>query len=126
MSLRSPLGRIRGLGPAHDGATHWWMQRLTALALVPLVLWFVTSMAGLARANYDVVLAWVSRPLVSVLLLLLILAGFYHLKLGLQVVIEDYIHDRLLKMTAQVLVIFFSFATAIACLFAVLKLALGN
>ncbi|MFQ5533659.1 MAG: succinate dehydrogenase, hydrophobic membrane anchor protein [Sphingomonadales bacterium] len=125
MDLRTPLGRVRGRGSAKDGTSHWWRQRLTAMALVPLVIWFVTSMAGLAGADYATTVAWLSSPLVAIVMLALLLAGFYHMKLGLQAVIEDYVHDAAAKITAQILVLFATVGLGLACVFAVLKLAVG-
>ena len=98
MSLRSPLDRVRGLGAAKEGVAHWWAQRMTALALIPLTVWFVASIVGLAGADYDTTVDWVGRPLPAVLLLLLIAATFHHAQLGLQVVIEDYVHHEGLKV----------------------------
>lgn len=97
MSLRSDLGRVRGLGSAKDGTGHWWHQRLSAVALVPLSLWFVVTLLGKFGAGHAAVVDWVGSPFVTVLLLALIVATFYHAKLGLQVVIEDYIHTDLTK-----------------------------
>ena len=104
MSLRSPLGRVRGLGAAKEGVGHWWAQRLTALALVPLTLWFVGSLAVMTGAGYETVGAWISSPLVAGLLILLICATFYHGYLGLQVVIEDYVHHEGWKIALLLLV----------------------
>ena len=94
MSLRTPLGRVRGLGSAKEGTAHWWAQRLTAIALVPLVLWFAVSLIVLAGADHATVAAWLRDPVAAVLMLLLILAGFHHAQLGMQVVIEDYVHSE--------------------------------
>ena len=93
--LRSSLGRARGLGSAKEGVQHWWVQRMTALALVPLCLWFVASIVGLAGAPREEVVAWIGRPVPATLLLLLVAAGFHHSQLGLQVVIEDRKSTRL-------------------------------
>jgi len=98
MSMRSPLGRVRGLGSAKDGTGHWWAQRLTALALIPLVLWFCISVIVMTGADYPAVAAWIASPLVAGLLLLLIASTFYHGALGLQVVIEDYVHHEMTKL----------------------------
>ncbi len=98
MSLRSPLGRVRGLGSAKDGTGHWWAQRVTALALVPLTLWFCAAVAGLAGADYLAFRGWVGQPVNAGLLILLVVAVFYHAVLGLQVVIEDYIHGEGMKL----------------------------
>ena len=125
-SMRSTLGRVRHLGSAKEGAHHWWMQRLTALALVPLVLWFVVSVAGLSSLDYPAALVWIGSPSVAVTLVLLIGATFYHAQLGLQVVIEDYIHNEGLKIAALVLVKFAMIILAVASIFAVLKIAFGG
>ena len=104
MSMRSPLGRVRGLGSAKDGTGHWWAQRLTALALVPLTIWFCTSVIALSGADYAAVVNWIQSPVVAGLLLLLIVSTFYHASLGLQVVVEDYVHHEMTKI-AMLLVI---------------------
>jgi succinate dehydrogenase / fumarate reductase membrane anchor subunit len=125
-SLRSPLGRAIGLGSAKEGVEHWWIQRLTAVALVPLSLWFVASLVALAGADHDTVRDWLSRPLAAILMLLLIGATFYHAALGLQVVIEDYIHGEGAKFAALVLNKLICLALAVAGIFAVLKIAFGG
>ena len=104
MSRRSPLARVRGLGSAKEGVSHWWAQRITALALVPLALWFVTSVAMMTGADYGSVRAWAASPVVAGLLILLIVATFYHMALGLQVVIEDYVGREGVKFAALILV----------------------
>ena len=126
MSLQSPLGRVRGLGSAKNGTHHWWIQRVTAVALVPLTLWFAVSMIKMTGAAHSDAIAWVQLPFNAIMLLLLIIATFHHMQLGLQVVIEDYIHSegtKLVLLLAQKLV---SFALAIAAGFAVLKIAFGG
>jgi succinate dehydrogenase / fumarate reductase membrane anchor subunit len=97
VSMRSDLARVRRLGPAHDGVGHWWAQRLTALALVPLILWFVASIASLAGADHATVADWIAQPIPAMLLVLLVVATFHHAQLGLQVVIEDYVHGATAK-----------------------------
>ena len=97
MSLRSPLGRARGLGSAKSGTGHFWMQRLTAVALVPLALWFAISVVGLSGADYAAAKAWVGRPVNAALLLLVLLTAVWHAILGVQVVIEDYVHGGAAK-----------------------------
>ena len=104
MSLRSPLGRVRGLGAAREGVGHWWAQRLTALALIPLTLWFVGAVATLTGAGHEAVAGWIGSPVVAGLLILLIVATFYHAYLGLQVVIEDYLHHEGRKLALLLLV----------------------
>ena len=126
MSQRSPLGRVRGLGSARDGTAHWWAQRVTALALVPLTLWFVASVAANAGADHAAFAAWMGDPLAAVAMLLLVLAGFHHAQLGLRVVIEDYVHAEWLKIASILAVKFASVALGIAAAFSILKLAFGS
>ena len=125
-SMRTPLARVRGLGTAKEGVHHWWMQRLTAVALVPLVLWFVISIAGLAGMDHQQAVAWISSPWVSVFLVLLIVATFYHAQLGVQVVIEDYVHNEPVKLAGLVALKFAAIVLAVAAIFAVLKIAFGG
>jgi succinate dehydrogenase / fumarate reductase membrane anchor subunit len=93
--FRTPLSRARGLGSAKEGVHHWWMQRVTAIALIPLVVWFAISLVMLSGADFAVVRAWIGSPLVMVLLTLTIGVGLYHGQLGLQVVWEDYTEGAL-------------------------------
>jgi succinate dehydrogenase / fumarate reductase membrane anchor subunit len=97
-SLRSPLGRMRGLGSAKDGTAHWWAQRVTAVALVPLTLWFVAATIALVGRPPGDVAAWVADPFRATLLIALLVALFHHAQLGLQVVIEDYVHAEGAKL----------------------------
>jgi succinate dehydrogenase / fumarate reductase membrane anchor subunit len=124
-NLRSPLSQARGLGSAKDGVHHWWMQRLTALALIPLSLWFVYSIARYHIADYPTMLAWLHNPYVAIALVLYFLALFYHSTLGVQVVIEDYVASEWLKISSIVLVKLAHFALGAASVFAVLKVAFG-
>ncbi|MBT5051080.1 MAG: succinate dehydrogenase, hydrophobic membrane anchor protein [Rhodospirillaceae bacterium] len=126
MSLRTDLGKVRGLGSAKEGTQHWWAQRLTAIALVPLVLWFVASVAGLAGADIGPVRAWIAQPVTAILLVLLIGVTFHHMQLGLQVVIEDYVHAEWLKITGIILVKFAAVLLAAAASFAILKIAFAG
>lgn len=123
MNMRTPISRVRGLGSAKEGANHWWMQRLTAIALIPLTIWFVVSLIFLGSADHATVSAWLATPLSAVLMLLLIVATFYHLQLGLQVVIEDYVHGEAAKMICLIGVKLASVALGVAAAFAVLKVA---
>jgi succinate dehydrogenase / fumarate reductase membrane anchor subunit len=122
--LRSPLGRARGLGSARSGSNHWWAQRLTAIALVPLTLWFIFSVIHLAGAPQDAVIGWLSGPLTLVFMLLLIVMQFYHLNLGLQVVIEDYVHHDPTKMAAILAMKAFCLLLGLVCIVSVLKIGL--
>lgn len=126
MSLRSPLSQARGLGSAKDGVHHWWMQRLTAVALIPLSLWFVFSVARFHVADYPTMIAWLHNPYVAVALVLYFGALFYHSALGVQVVIEDYVGTEWLKIGSIVVIKLAHFALAAASIFAVLKIALSE
>ncbi len=123
--MRTPLSRVRGLGSAKDGTQHFWHQRLTAIALVPLVMYFLWVMVQLIGASHAEVVACFQKPSVSIIFLIFIGAGFYHMKLGMQVIIEDYVHGA----AGKVLLIantFFAIAMAAACGFAILKLGFGG
>ena len=126
MSLGSPLGRVRGLGSAKSGTEHFWAQRVTAVALIPLTLWFVYSILALGNGDHAVASAWMQSPLNAVLLLLLIVATFHHMQLGLQVVIEDYIHVEYMKIVMLVIVKGASLLLGVAAAFAVLKVSFGG
>ena len=126
MSQRTALGRVRGLGSAKEGAAHWWAQRLTAIALVPLSLWFVASVVALVGGDHAAVIQWLSNPVADICMLLLILAACHHAQLGLQVVIEDYVHTGWMKLTGIVAVKLAAAIIAVAAIFAVLKIALGG
>jgi succinate dehydrogenase / fumarate reductase, membrane anchor subunit len=123
--MRSPLGRALGLGSAKEGVEHWLLQRVTAVALVPLALWFVIALIGLVGADFDTVQDWIGRPLPAIFLVLLLIATFYHASLGLQVVIEDYIHTELARLGLVVMVRLACVALAVAGIIAVLTLVLG-
>ena len=114
MSLRNPLARARGLGSAKQGVHHWWMQRVSAIALVPLSVWFVASLIAVAGGDHAAVAAWIGQPVTAVLLILTLIATFYHAALGLQVVYEDYIGSHLLRIAADVVtkLAFVALATA--------------
>jgi len=123
--MRSPLGRAIGLGSAKEGVEHWWRQRVTAVALVPLTLWFVIAVIGLVGADHAVFVAWVRSPMPAILLVLLLVATFYHTALGLQVVIEDYIHREGMRLAALLIMRFLCIVFAVRGIFAVLKMALA-
>ena len=123
-SMRTELGRVRGLGSAKDGAHHWWMQRLTAIALIPLTLWFVVSITGLAGAGHAETAAWLASPFVAITMILLVTATLYHAALGVQVVVEDYIHHEGWKFCWLIGVKLVFFVLGVTALFSILKLAL--
>ena len=121
---QTQLGRVKGLGAARTGVHHWWAERVTSVALIPLTLWFVFSVLSLAGHPQAAIAHWISHPLVGVLLIALILASFHHTVLGLQVVMDDYIHEegpRLIAILAMKAVIYL---LGLAALLAVLKLAI--
>ncbi len=126
MSLRSPLGRARGLGSAKSGVHHWWMQRLTAIALAPLCLWLVYGLVSVSGESHAEAVAWLSQPLTAVTMILLLAAMFYHSMLGVQVVIEDYVHGEFSKLASLVLMKFAHLALAALSIFSVLKVAFGQ
>lgn len=121
--MRTPLGRVRGLGSAKEGTGHFIGQRLTSLALVPLTFFLVITAVGLVGQPYDRVVGVLASPFVSILLLAAVLAGIYHMKIGMQVIIEDYVHHEGLKFASLALSAFFSALVAIACVWAIVKLS---
>lgn len=123
MSLRTPLARARGLGSAKEGVQHWWVQRITAVALIPLSLWFVVSLITVAGADYPTFIAWAGSPLNTALLVILLVSVFYHAMLGLQVVIEDYIHREWLKHSLLLSVNFALIFLGVITVVSVLRIA---
>ena len=123
--MRSPLGRAIGLGSAKEGVEHWWRQRTTALLLVPLTLWFVIAVIGLVGADRAALVAWMHNLVSAMLMVLLLVATFYHAALGLQVVIEDYVHGEAMRIGALLVMRLLCIAFVLRGVFAVLKLALG-
>ena len=126
MGVQSPIARVRGLGPAREGVGHWTRQRLTAISNIVLVLWFVFSAMALAGAGYEEVRAWLAAPVPASLMILLVISTFYHARLGLQVVIEDYVHHEGAKIASLAAVTLIIFGLAVACIVAVLKVAIGS
>jgi succinate dehydrogenase / fumarate reductase, membrane anchor subunit len=122
--MRSPLGRARGLGSAKAGAAHWWAQRLTSLALVPLTLWFLCAAIRLLGATRDDVVLWMAGPLPIVLMIALVIATFHHLQAGIQVVIEDYVDNAALRVGSILLVKGLCMLLALACIVSVLRIGL--
>jgi succinate dehydrogenase / fumarate reductase membrane anchor subunit len=126
MSLRSPIGRVTGLGAAKEGLSHWWAQRVTSVALVILGLWFVASLLRMPNFGHEFVAAWIAMPFNAVMLLLLIGTLVYHSQLGVQVVVEDYVQHHGLKIATMLLLTFVHVALAALAAFAVLRLAFGG
>lgn len=125
MSMRTPLNRVKGLGSAHEGTDHFWRQRLTAIANVPLTLGFVALLVCLAGADHATTVAALSNPLVALLLLALVVSATIHMRLGMQVIVEDYVHHEGAKLVCLVANTIFSAAIALAAIFAILKIAFG-
>ena len=126
MELRSSLSRARGLGSAKEGVGHWWMQRVTAIALVPLGLWFVFAMAALSGVDYAGFQAWAGELGNATLLVVFVIVLFYHAALGMQVVIEDYVSGEATKIITLLAMKFALFLMAVACVLAVARVALSG
>jgi len=122
MIRRSAVGRVRGLGSAKAGSAHWWAQRFTALALIPLVIWLAISLIQMTGAPHAAVAAWLGHPLAATLIVLLLIAMFHHAQLGLQVVIEDYVHGEAMRLALIVAVKFAAVALGTGAIIAVLKI----
>jgi succinate dehydrogenase / fumarate reductase, membrane anchor subunit len=122
VSLRTPLGRVLGHGSAKDGASHWWAQRIGAVALVPLTLWFAIALCSLPALDYATVRAWLKSPLDAFLAILLIGVMAHHAYLGSAVVIEDYVHAKGFKLASLLLARFLYVLCAGAGIFAILRL----
>lgn len=125
-SLRSPLAYVSGLGSAKDGVHHWWSQRLTSIALVPLTIWFTVSILSLPAMDHVTVIAWMSQSWTALLLVVLVLVTTYHSQLGVRVVVEDYVHNTGIKTLTLVTLTFAHALLALAGVFAILKVAFGG
>jgi succinate dehydrogenase / fumarate reductase membrane anchor subunit len=124
--MRTPLAKVRGLGSSHEGTQHFWRQRLTALANIPLTLFFVGFLIALNGAGYAEVRAALANPFVALVLALVLISGLIHMRLGMQAIIEDYITSEGLKLATIALNTFFTIAVGVASAFALLKLAFGG
>jgi succinate dehydrogenase / fumarate reductase membrane anchor subunit len=125
MAYRTPLARVRGLGSAKQGAEHFWRQRLTAVANIFLAVFLVWLLATLAGEDYATVRGTLAKPHIAIPLLLLVLSGLLHMRLGMQTIIEDYVHAEGSKLVALMLNSFFVIVVGLVCVFAVLKLSFG-
>ena len=121
--MQSPLRRAQGLGSAGTGVDHWWTQRVTAVALIPLTLWFAALLIALSGSEYNAVIAWLRTPFVTILMVLLLIILCQHMALGLQVVIEDYVHSDRVKIPAVVATRYVCFGLAVAGIIATLRIA---
>ncbi len=124
--IKTPLARARGLGSAHGAAEHWWQERLTSIAAVPLVLWLACSVVNMPGWDYETFTSWLAAPVNAILMILTILVIFYHAALGSQVVVEDYIHNEGFKLFKLVGIKLYFFAATVACVFSVLKIAFAG
>ncbi len=126
VSMRTPLARVKGLGAAGHGVEHWWIHRVTAVSNIPLIIAFVIIVAALAGSSYQDAIAIISHPLIAIILILAVISVTNHMRLGMQIVIEDYVHDRMLKIVALIANNFYAVIIAVACLYAILKVSLGR
>ncbi len=123
--MNTPLKKVRGLGSAKEGTGHFWNQRLTGVANIPLTLFFVGLIVALNGKSYEYTIQVLANPFVALLLALMLIAGLYHMKLGMQAVIEDYVHGEGAKLACLMLNVFFTFAVGVMALFALLKISFG-
>jgi succinate dehydrogenase / fumarate reductase, membrane anchor subunit len=124
-SMRTALSRAKGLGPAGHGVEHWWLHRMLAVSNVPLIVAFVIIVASLVGRRHAEALAIVSHPLIAIVLVLCVLSVINHMRLGLQIVIDDYVHDKGWKIVALIANNFFAAVIVTVCLFSILKISFG-
>jgi succinate dehydrogenase / fumarate reductase membrane anchor subunit len=125
-SMRTPLARVKGLGASGHGVEHWWLHRMTAVSNIPLIISFVIIVASLAGSTYEEALAIVSHPLVAIVLILAVLSVTNHMRIGMQLPIEDYVHQKGYKLALLIANNFYAVVIAVACLYAIVKVSLGR
>lgn len=127
VSMRTPLSRVKGLGAAGHGVEHWWIHRVTAVSNIPLIIAFVIIVAALAHSpSYEEAIGIVSHPLIAIILILAVISVTNHMRLGMQIIIEDYVHEKGAKIVALIANNFYAATVAVACLYAILKVSLGR
>ncbi len=126
MSLQSPLGKFLGHGSSGHGTEHWWAQRVTAVALLPLTVWFVVAILGMESYAFEAVAAWMAGPLNGILLSCLLIALLYHSQLGLQVIVEDYVHSGGLKVATLITLQLVHIAAGVAGLYSIILISLSG
>ncbi len=124
--MQTDLGKVRGLGSAKSGTHHWWMQRVTAVALVPLMVWFISSFVALIGADHATVVEWVRNPFTTTFLIALIVAMFFHLSLGAQVILEDYVHSASMKLFMSFGIKFATVVLGLLSVISILKISFGS
>jgi succinate dehydrogenase / fumarate reductase membrane anchor subunit len=126
ISMRTPLARVKGLGAAGHGAEHWWLHRMTAVSNIPLIVAFTIIVANMAGRSYEEAVGIVSHPLIAIVLVLAVISVTNHMRLGMQIIIEDYVHDKGWKIVALIANNFYAVIIAVACLYGLLKVSLGR
>ena len=126
VSMRTPLARVKGLGASGHGVEHWWIHRMTAVSNIPLIIAFVIIVAALAGSDFVRAIEIISHPLVAIILILAVISVTNHMRLGMQIIIEDYVHDKGYKIAAVIANNFYAVIIAVACLYAILKVSLGR
>ncbi|WP_445501102.1 succinate dehydrogenase, hydrophobic membrane anchor protein [Microvirga sp. G4-2] len=126
VSMRTPLARVKGLGAAGHGVEHWWIHRVTAVSNIPLIISFVIIVAALSGSSYEQAIAIISHPLIAIILILAVISVTNHMRLGMQIIIEDYVHEKGYKIVALIANNFYAVIIAVACLYAILKVSLGR
>lgn len=126
LTMRTPRSRVKGLGASGHGASHWWLQRLTAASNAPLMVAFVVVIALMAGRPYAEAVALMSHPIVALILILAVISVTLHMRIGMQVIIEDYVHDKGLKLVSLFANNFYAVIVAVACLYAILRVSLGK
>jgi succinate dehydrogenase / fumarate reductase membrane anchor subunit len=126
VSMRTPLARVKGLGAAGHGAEHWWLHRMTAVSNIPLIIAFTIIVASMAGRTYEEAVGIVAHPLIAIVLVLAVISVTNHMRLGMQIVIEDYVHDKGWKIVALIANNFYAVIIAVACLYGLIKVGLGR